>query len=264
MTQQTVLLHSNTPTTPHERTFLLGAQRRRRHRGTVARSPTHPACRPRPPRGATSGSRCWRAASLVACACSLSPLAVLREKMCFVIEPESNRGARGSIVAPFSDPLRCLKGVLGVCPQVANSGGPPRAAENRLASARQQAIVYRSVAGKPRVSHCARQQRCLPHDVSSPPPFHRFGSRRWSIPTRNWRCCEYCAVVDYVVCEASAFRGPCSQGLLHMARTEGLHGLMKGNWTNCLRIIPNSAIKFLTYEKLKQYDTIPGAHSPRG
>mmetsp|Transcript_17202 Transcript_17202/g.47720 ORF Transcript_17202/g.47720 Transcript_17202/m.47720 type:complete len:338 (+) Transcript_17202:113-1126(+) len=38
------------------------------------------------------------------------------------------------------------------------------------------------------------------------------------------------------------------QGLLHMARTEGVKGMMKGNGANCLRIVPNSAVKFLTYE----------------
>ncbi|KAF5837419.1 mitochondrial substrate carrier [Dunaliella salina] len=38
------------------------------------------------------------------------------------------------------------------------------------------------------------------------------------------------------------------QGLLHMARTEGIKGMMKGNGANCLRIVPNSAVKFLTYE----------------
>lgn len=42
------------------------------------------------------------------------------------------------------------------------------------------------------------------------------------------------------------------QGLVHMARTEGVRGMMKGNWTNCVRIIPNSAVKFLTYEQLSR------------
>eukprot|EP00878_Enallax_costatus_P015632 GHUV01016376.1.p1 GENE.GHUV01016376.1~~GHUV01016376.1.p1 ORF type:complete len:137 (-),score=11.95 GHUV01016376.1:90-500(-) len=42
------------------------------------------------------------------------------------------------------------------------------------------------------------------------------------------------------------------QGLLHMARTEGVRGMMKGNWTNCVRIIPNSAMKFFTYEQLSR------------
>lgn len=40
------------------------------------------------------------------------------------------------------------------------------------------------------------------------------------------------------------------QGLLHMSKTEGMRGMMKGNWTNCVRIIPNSAMKFFTYEQL--------------
>lgn len=40
------------------------------------------------------------------------------------------------------------------------------------------------------------------------------------------------------------------QGLIHMAKTEGLVGMMKGNGANCIRIIPNSAVKFLTYEHI--------------
>ena len=42
------------------------------------------------------------------------------------------------------------------------------------------------------------------------------------------------------------------QGLKHMARTEGLRGMMKGNLANCIRIVPNSAVKFLTYEQLSR------------
>lgn len=46
---------------------------------------------------------------------------------------------------------------------------------------------------------------------------------------------------------------PCPpQGLMHMAKTEGMRGMMKGNWTNCVRIIPNSAMKFFTYEQLSR------------
>lgn len=41
-----------------------------------------------------------------------------------------------------------------------------------------------------------------------------------------------------------------AQGLMHMARTEGVRGMMKGNWTNCVRIVPNSAMKFFTFEQL--------------
>ena len=37
-----------------------------------------------------------------------------------------------------------------------------------------------------------------------------------------------------------------------MAREEGLRGMFKGNWTNCVRIVPNSAVKFLTYEQLSR------------
>lgn len=42
------------------------------------------------------------------------------------------------------------------------------------------------------------------------------------------------------------------QGLIHMAKTEGLVGMMKGNGANCIRIIPNSAVKFLTYEHISR------------
>lgn len=37
-----------------------------------------------------------------------------------------------------------------------------------------------------------------------------------------------------------------------MWRSEGIRGLFKGNGLNCIRIIPNSAIKFLTYEQLSR------------
>lgn len=43
------------------------------------------------------------------------------------------------------------------------------------------------------------------------------------------------------------------QGLKYMAKSEGFRGMMKGNWTNCVRIIPNSAVKFLTYEQLSRW-----------
>lgn len=42
------------------------------------------------------------------------------------------------------------------------------------------------------------------------------------------------------------------QGLVHMARHEGFRGMMKGNGANCMRIVPNSAVKFLTYEHLSR------------
>lgn len=35
-----------------------------------------------------------------------------------------------------------------------------------------------------------------------------------------------------------------------MSKNEGIRGMFRGNWTNCVRIIPNSAVKFLTYEQL--------------
>jgi solute carrier family 25 phosphate transporter 23/24/25/41 len=40
------------------------------------------------------------------------------------------------------------------------------------------------------------------------------------------------------------------QGLKYMMKEEGMRGMFKGNGTNCVRIIPNAALKFLTYEQL--------------
>ncbi|KAL1316773.1 hypothetical protein HN51_068927 [Arachis hypogaea] len=39
------------------------------------------------------------------------------------------------------------------------------------------------------------------------------------------------------------------QGLKYIWRTEGFKGMFKGNGTNCARIVPNSAVKFLSYEE---------------
>ncbi|KAL7167670.1 hypothetical protein ACSBR2_038183 [Camellia fascicularis] len=39
------------------------------------------------------------------------------------------------------------------------------------------------------------------------------------------------------------------QSLKYIWRTEGLRGLFKGNGTNCARIVPNSAVKFFSYEE---------------
>ncbi|KAI3453797.1 hypothetical protein Pfo_010460 [Paulownia fortunei] len=38
-------------------------------------------------------------------------------------------------------------------------------------------------------------------------------------------------------------------GLKYIWRTEGFRGLYKGNGINCARIVPNSAVKFLSYEE---------------
>lgn len=38
-----------------------------------------------------------------------------------------------------------------------------------------------------------------------------------------------------------------------MSKNEGIRGMMKGNGTNCARIVPNSAVKFLTYETLSRW-----------
>jgi hypothetical protein len=45
-----------------------------------------------------------------------------------------------------------------------------------------------------------------------------------------------------------------------MAKTEGVRGMMKGNWTNCVRIIPNSAMKFFTYEQLTRCAAAAAIH----
>ena len=50
------------------------------------------------------------------------------------------------------------------------------------------------------------------------------------------------------------------QGLVLMAKNEGLRGMFRGNWTNCVRIVPNSAIKFLTYEQLTRSASSPLHH----
>lgn len=42
------------------------------------------------------------------------------------------------------------------------------------------------------------------------------------------------------------------QGLKYIWRTEGFRGLFKGNGTNCARIVPNSAVKFFSYEQASQ------------
>lgn len=43
------------------------------------------------------------------------------------------------------------------------------------------------------------------------------------------------------------------QGLKYIWRTEGFRGLFKGNGTNCARIVPNSAVKFFSYEEASKY-----------
>lgn len=43
------------------------------------------------------------------------------------------------------------------------------------------------------------------------------------------------------------------QGLKHIFQTEGIGGMMRGNLTNCIRIVPNQAVKFLTYEQLSRF-----------
>lgn len=42
------------------------------------------------------------------------------------------------------------------------------------------------------------------------------------------------------------------QGTAHMFKQDGMRGMFKGNGLNCIRIIPNQAIKFMTYEQLSR------------
>ena len=42
-----------------------------------------------------------------------------------------------------------------------------------------------------------------------------------------------------------------ARGLAHIMKTEGMAGMFKGNGANCIRIVPNSASKFLAYETLE-------------
>eukprot|EP00798_Chlamydomonas_sp_ICE-L_P008579 gene8579-34015_t len=42
------------------------------------------------------------------------------------------------------------------------------------------------------------------------------------------------------------------QGLVQMAKAGGMREMMRGNGANCIRIIPNSAVKFLTYEHISR------------
>ncbi|KAI3990508.1 hypothetical protein MKX01_022808 [Papaver californicum] len=46
------------------------------------------------------------------------------------------------------------------------------------------------------------------------------------------------------------------QGLKYIWNTEGFRGLFKGNGTNCARIVPNSAVKFFSYEQASRKCTV--------
>ena len=42
-----------------------------------------------------------------------------------------------------------------------------------------------------------------------------------------------------------------SQSLRHITKTEGVSSLWKGNLTNCVRVVPHTAVQFVAYEKFK-------------
>jgi hypothetical protein len=48
------------------------------------------------------------------------------------------------------------------------------------------------------------------------------------------------------------------QGLTSIWGSEGIRGFFKGNGTNCARIIPNSAVKFFSYEEASRF--VPAAN----
>lgn len=55
------------------------------------------------------------------------------------------------------------------------------------------------------------------------------------------------------------------QGLMKMWREEGWRGLMRGNGTNCIRIVPYSAVQFGSYNFYKKVSsTWPCVLLPRG
>lgn len=64
--------------------------------------------------------------------------------------------------------------------------------------------------------------------------------------------CNLCSGLCCGGCESAAAHPPPSaavqvysgvwQGLKHMAQTEGVAGMMRGNLTNCIRIVPNQAV----------------------
>jgi solute carrier family 25 phosphate transporter 23/24/25/41 len=43
------------------------------------------------------------------------------------------------------------------------------------------------------------------------------------------------------------------QGLKYIWVNEGIKGFFKGNGANCARIVPNSAVKFYSYEQASRY-----------
>lgn len=47
---------------------------------------------------------------------------------------------------------------------------------------------------------------------------------------------------------------------MHMTQTGGIKEWFKGNGTNCIRIVPNSAVKFATYQELSRCAAAPTPH----
>ncbi|KAD1599182.1 hypothetical protein E3N88_42579 [Mikania micrantha] len=63
----------------------------------------------------------------------------------------------------------------------------------------------------------------------------------------TWTC-DYDGLAQVQNPHAIKYNGTI-QGLKHIWRTEGFRGLFKRNGTYCARIIPNSAVKFFSYEE---------------
>lgn len=54
--------------------------------------------------------------------------------------------------------------------------------------------------------------------------------------------CNFVQVIDLLACAI--------QGCKYMYEREGMRGMFQGNGTNCVRIIPNQAVKFMAYEQI--------------
>lgn len=62
-----------------------------------------------------------------------------------------------------------------------------------------------------------------------------------------------CQLSDAVLFAATDQNELPLQGCKHMYSKEGIKGMFQGNGTNCVRIVPNSAVKFLAYEQISRY-----------
>ena len=112
-----------------------------------------------------------------------------------------------------------------------------------------------------RVSHCC----CSPGEVENIATgqiFHCFSSIEYDFIHIHWSTCSqvnFALISSYDLQVQNPhnikYNGTI-QGLKYIWRTEGFRGLFKGNGTNCARIVPNSAVKFFSYEQASKYDSL--------